>query len=209
MLWRFINPYSEDVMLNRICPLFVVGCLFFATHLQAQTPEEQIAAAVKPAPPELQESATVLGYDKSGHLIPLRETDGELVCLADDPSDDRFHVACYHRALEPFMARGRALRAEGMERDEIMATREAEAKDGSLKMPEQPAALYSLTGPPDSFNAETGELTGANPLRVVYIPYATAEETGLPTSAPPGQPWIMDSGKPWAHIMLIPPAPEE
>ena len=198
-------------MRNQVCLLFALGCFLLAAPVQAQTPaaEEQIAAAVKPAPPELQESATVLGYDESGELVPLRESDGELVCLADDPSDDRFHVACYHRALEPFMARGRELRAEDKSRDDIMATREAEAEAGTLKMPQQPAALYSLTGPAGSFDAETGEVSGANPLRVVYIPYATAEETGLPTNAPPGQPWIMDSGKPWAHIMLIPPAPEE
>ena len=200
-------------MLKRLAPLLILtGCLAFAApaaQAQTPTPEEQIAAAVTPAPPELQEGATVLGYDEGGKLVPLRESDGELICLADDPSDDRFHVACYHRALEPFMARGRALRAEGKSRDEVMATREAEAEAGTLEMPQQPAALYSLTGPPGSFDPATGEVSGANPLRVVYIPYATAEQTGLPTSAPAGEPWIMDPGKPWAHIMLISPAPKK
>ena len=202
-------------MPRRLPPLLIlIGCLALAAPAaHAQTPpptsEEQIAAAVTPAPPALQEGASVLGYDESGELVSLREGDGELVCLADDPADDRFHVACYHEALEPFMARGRELREEGKSRDEIMATREAEAEAGTLQMPQQPAALYSLTGPPDSFDPATGEVGGARPLRVVYIPYATAEQTGLPTSAPAGEPWLMDAGKPWAHIMLLPASPEE
>ena len=30
-----------------------------------------------------------------------------MICLADDPNESpRWHVACYHKALEPFMARG-------------------------------------------------------------------------------------------------------
>ena len=34
---------------------------------------------------------------------------------------------------------------------------------------------------------------------------ATVETTGLPPSAPAGSPWLMDPGKPWAHIMLSEP----
>lgn len=199
-------------MLKRLAPLLILtGCLAFAAPAtQAQTPtsEEQIAAAVTPAPPELQEGATVLGYDEGGTLVTLREGEGELVCLADDPSDERFHVACYHQTLEPFMARGRELRAEGKSRDEVMSVREQEVEAGTLEMPQTPTALYSLTGPAGSFDPATGSVSGARPLRVVYIPYATAEATGLPTSAPAGEPWIMDPGTPWAHIMLIPTTPE-
>jgi hypothetical protein len=35
-------------------------------------------------------------------------------CLASDPAVARFHVACYHHSLEPFMACGRALREQGI-----------------------------------------------------------------------------------------------
>jgi len=41
------------------------------------------------------------------------------------------------------------------------------------------------------------------PLYVIYIPYATVESTGLATSpVSEGAPWLMDAGKPWAHIMV-------
>src|SRR5688572_8273916 len=80
----------------------------------AQSPAAvQTRAAVEPLPAEFRESATVLGYEagKRG-LVQLKQGTGAFICLADDPSDDRFHVACYHKSLEPFMARGRELRAQ-------------------------------------------------------------------------------------------------
>lgn len=175
------------------------------TQAQVLPPEQQIIAAVHPAPESLRGGAKVLGYSEDGDLVTLREGVNELICLADDPSDSRFHVACYHASLEPFMARGRELRAEGKARNEVQATRLEEAESGKLTMPDHPAALYSLTGPEGSFDPATGTVEGASPLYVVYMPYATEETTGLSTSpAGPGAPWIMDPGKPWAHIMVIP-----
>src|SRR5690606_19517789 len=129
-------------------------------------------------------------------------------CLADEPGDERFHVACYHASLEPFMARGRALRAEGRSHEEVITTREEEARAGKLTMPEGPAALYSLTGTMDALDPATGTVMNAARLYVVYLPYATEAETGLSGIPAPGKPWLMDPGKPWAHIMLMPPRPD-
>lgn len=165
---------------------------------------QQIAAAVLPLPAEMREGATVLGYGVDGKLVRLREGKGEMVCLASDPKAQRFHVACYHKSLEPFMARGRALRAEGVTGDQVDTVRFAEAKAGKLVLPKQPATLYSLTGDPGSFDAVAGTATGARRLFVVYIPYATAESTGLSATPVRGAPWIMQPGTPKAHIMFTP-----
>src|SRR4249919_201837 len=78
------------------------------------TSSQQIAAAVLPAPTELRDGATVFGYDGKGKLGVLRQGTGALNCLAPDPTGKDFHVACYHKSMEPFMARGRALRASGV-----------------------------------------------------------------------------------------------
>lgn len=183
-----------------------------AAALAAEAPPAdaatQIAGALSPAPEDLRPGATVLGYAADHRLISLRQGDGELICLADDPRDERFHVACYFKGLEPFMARGRELRAQGVERQELLATRESEIAAGELEMPSQPTALYSLTGPPGSFDAATGTVRGANRVYVVYIPYATAESTGLSPTPATGTPWLMSPGKPWAHIMLVRPHPD-
>ena len=185
--------------------------VFFAipvAHLQAQnvpSTNAQIMGALSPAPGNLKEDATVMGFNESGEMVTLREGSNGFICLADTPDDERFHAACYHESLEPFMARGRELRNEGKGRDENRAIRLEEIKRGQLSMPEQPAALYQLFGPLDVFDSETGTVEGANPLYVMYIPYATTESTGL-SSEPlmPGGPWLMDAGLPWAHIMYSP-----
>ena len=103
-------------------------------------PAQQIAAATAAAPAELRAGATVLGYDASKKLVKLREGTGDMVCLANDPSGDRFHVACYHKLLEPFMARGRSLRAGGVKGPQVDTVRFKEIKSGALKMPSTPSA---------------------------------------------------------------------
>ena len=174
----------------------------------ARPADEQIAAAVSAAPEEDRAGARVLGYTASGELVELRPGTNDMVCLGDDPTDDRWHVACYHESLEPFMARGRALRAEGHSRDEVNAVREEEARAGTLPMPQQSAALYQLSGSPEAFDYVSGKVVEASPLYVVYIPYATEETTGLSTKPiTRGAPWIMDPGKPWSHIMIVAPTP--
>lgn len=180
--------------------------LAMSSLLSAQTPalraNQQIAAAVLAAPPELRSDATVLGYATDGRLRPLRTGSGSMICLAPNPAQKEFHVACYHRSLEPFMARGRALRAGGLTGDQVDSARFAEVRTGALEMPAQPAALYSLSG--GSLDPATGGVTGARPLFVVYVPGATPESTGLPATPVRGAPWIMSPGTPRAHIMFVP-----
>lgn len=187
------------------------GAMVLAWPLAAQTAaapvpsaERQTREAVMPAPEAQRDGATVLGYAPAGNLVTLRAGAGELICLADDPSDPRFHVACYHKDLEPFMARGRALRAEGKDRAVIDSVREAEIEAGTLVMPRAPRALFSLSAPADSVDTATGEARGLSPLYVVYVPYATEASTGITTKAAHGVPWLMFPGKPWAHIMVVP-----
>lgn len=170
----------------------------------AMSPEQQIAAAVLPAPEEMRADATVLGYGPDGKLVRLREGTGALICLASKPGSERFHVACYQRSLEPFMARGRALRARGVTGDQVDSVRFKEVRSKKLRMPNHPAVLYSLTGPADSFDPATGSAPNAKPLFVVYVPYATAKSMGLSAKPVEGGPWIMHPGTPKAHIMFQP-----
>ena len=148
--------------------------------------------------------ATVLGYREVGKLVELRGGANGMICLADDPMARSFHVACYHEAMEPFMARGRALRAEGVNGEQVDTVRFREVDEGKLPMPRTPAALWSLSGGAGSWNAETNEVKNGQGLYVVYIPFATPESTGLPAIPAPGVPWLMFPGTPKAHIMFVP-----
>lgn len=190
-----------------IITVVVITGICLTAEAQSQpeipSPGKQIQAAVSPAPESMREHAEVKGYDSEGKLVTLREGHNELICLADNPGDDRFHAACYHKDLEPFMKRGRQLRKEGKSRDEIREIRRREIEAGDIPMPQKPMALYSVTGSAESFDYSTGSLLKARPLYVVYIPYATEATTGISTSpASEGAPWLMDPDTPWAHIMV-------
>jgi hypothetical protein len=176
---------------------------FTALAAQVPAPEIQIAGAVSAAPEALRNGATVLGYRNYHRLVTLREGGNEMVCIADDPSESQWHVACYHRDLEPFMRRGRELEVAGASRGTVDSVRLAEIQAGMLKMPDGPRMLYNLYAPGDSVDAATGLAHGAVGLQVVYIPYATPESTGLPDRPGGGLPWLMYPGKPWAHIMIM------
>ena len=172
---------------------------------QALSSDTQVAAAILAAPPGRQAGAEVLGFDSSGQLVTLRAGTNELVCLADDPTDESFSVACYHQSLEPYMARGRELTAQGVsDGKERLEIRWKEAEEGVLAMPEYPATLYVLSG--SSYDPETGEVVDSYLRFVVYMPWATVESTGL-SDAPlgPGSPWLMYPGTPGAHVMISPP----
>jgi hypothetical protein len=163
----------------------------------------QIAGAVLAAPAELRDGAAVLGFDAQGHRVQIREGKNELICLASDPAKTAFNVACYHKDLEPFMARGRELLAQGVTGAKRNEIRFKEIEDGKLAMPKQPRTLYVLTG--SSFDAATGKVQDSYLRWVIYVPFATPESTGLSTKASEGAPWLMSAGTAGAHIMINPP----
>lgn len=169
------------------------------------TKEIQIKMAVLAAPEDQRAQATVYGFDPKGEVILLRQGTNQTVCLADESGRAGLSVSCYHKSLQPFMARGWALRKEGKSADEIFKIREAESKAGKLKLGDQGSLLNALTAEEADVNWSTGEAKNTYTRSVVYIPWATSESTGLPIKpAGPGLPWIMDPGTHRAHIMINP-----
>ena len=185
--------------MNPRIALFLVASLAGATEIPSA--EWQIKTALLAAPKADRDGATVLGYDPNGAVVTLRKGANNFICLADDPKQKGFSVACYHKDLEPFMARGRALAAQGKNAAEIFKAREDEVKAGKLSIPDK-SILNVTTGKVDE---KTGEVT-LYTRYVIYIPYATVESTGIPlVPVADGAPWIMNPGTHRAHIMINPP----
>ena len=166
----------------------------------------QLAAAIQAAPDDRRDGARVLGWTADGKVVELRAGSNDLVCLAARPADAQWSVACYHESLEPFMARGRELTAQGIEGQERIDIREREIAEGKLAMPREPRTLYVLHG--SGFDTATGEVNDAYLRWVIYTPYATPESTGLTTRPVPGAPWLMFPGTAGAHVMINPPRPD-
>jgi hypothetical protein len=185
--------------------LLVSGIIFACAAMAADIPpaEVQIKGAVLAAPADLREGATVIGYNEQGAQVKIREGKNEMVCLASDPSKTAFNVACYHRDLEPFMARGRELTAQKVPNAKRTEIRFKEIEEGKLAMPREPRTLYVLTG--TSFDPATSKVEGSYLRWVIYVPFATPQSTGLSTKGSDGAPWLMAPGTAGAHIMINPP----
>jgi hypothetical protein len=184
-----------------VCQIVVFAAIAAAADVPPA--QVQIAGAVLAAPMELRDGAAVLGFDAQGQRVTVREGKNEMICLATDPTKTAFNVACYHKDLEPFMARGRELLAQkvtGAKRNEI---RNKEVEDGKISMPREPRTLYVLTG--TSFDSATGKVQDAYLRWVLYVPFATPQSTGLSTKASDSAPWLMAPGTAGAHIMINPP----
>ena len=125
---------------------------------QIPSNDVQIKTALLAAPADKRANAMVYGYNQKGDLVVLRKGTNEIVCLGDDPKKPGLNVSCYHKDLEPFMARGRELSAQGKTFKEIFDIREAEAKSGKLKMPKQASNLQVYSASAENYNAETGEV---------------------------------------------------
>jgi len=193
--------------MNKIFFTAVIVCIAFQANAQTIIPpaEVQIKTASLAAPTDKQAGAKVYGYASDGSFKVLRNGNNDFVCIADDPKKEGINVSCYHADLEPFMERGRVLTKEGKNQKEIFDIREKEVKGGKLAMPKQPSTLFSLSGSPENYDSKTGDVKDGYLRYVVYIPFATAETTGLPLKPDvPGMPWIMDPGTHRAHIMINP-----
>ena len=196
---RLVSP----VLLGAACCATVVSTAL-AQNAAAAKPippaAQQIAAAITALPEDLRPGAAVLGYTADGKLTSLREGKNDMICLAPAPSEKNFHSACYHKAMEPFMARGRELRAQGVTGPQVDTVRFAEVKSGKLKMPTTPTMLYQIFG--GKFDPATSKVTEGQWLYVTYIPFATSATTGLSSKPSDKSPWIMFPGTPKAHVMF-------
>lgn len=199
-----MNSKSVSVVKTSV---MVVVLSIGASAMRAQAPsplptvDQQIATAVQALPAPMQAGATVMGYRTADKLETIRAGKNGMICLAQFAVEKSFHVSCYQDGMEPFMARGRELRAQGVKDPKVDTVRYAEVASGKIKMPKA-AALYQIFGKPNSWDAATGKLTDVSTLLVVYLPGATAESTGLSPQPTKIGPWIMFPGTPKAHLMI-------
>lgn len=177
-----------------------------ARPLLAQDPlpvDLQVRLAVQAAPEGMRDDATVQGWNADGTTSVIREGSNELVCLGPNPARESFEVSCHHVGLEPFIARGRELLAQGVTGPARTEARWREFTAGDLPIPFG-SINYILTGA--GFDAATGTIDAPYLRWVIYTPNATGATTGLPESpGAPGGPWLMSPGTPGAHIMISPP----
>lgn len=186
--------------------LAIVFSLTTAACAQNAADKHAVNQAISAAPDELKEGATVYGYNSDGTLRLIRQGTNDLICTPDDPDKEGFETACFQKDIFDYIARGRVLRAEGMDGQASVAKRKEEIAAGTLPFVKGQATQYIRYGDNATYDEATGQVLNSSVRFVIYIPGATPESTGLPTAPMgPGAPFIMDAGTFRAHIMIVPP----
>lgn len=172
----------------------------------SQTPE--IAAATIPLPESLRNGAGVVRLDSANQPVVLRKNTNGIVCIADKPGDDKFDVRCYQKDFIPVVYRAFQL-GYSVSGPKV----ETEIKEGKLQLSNQPAAGYRCLGPVSGYNASTNAIDGQiRCWQSIHFPFRTAQEIGFPDMAEIPEslrntmPYVMASGKYWAHVMITHPA---
>ncbi len=159
--------------------------------------EEQIAQAVQILPQDLRAGATVVTYDEAtGERHVLRQGTNFVEC---QPRMADGFTRCYNKALAPRRDMEAKLHAQKKSPEEIQKAIAAAVKDGTL--PQAPKAMMAYRGydKPDRIQD----------LWVISLPNMTPESVGVSTESQRdaalkghGLPWMMQPGKPGAHIMI-------
>jgi hypothetical protein len=172
---------------------------------QAPTAEAQIREAVAILPEDLRAGATVVTYDATtGERKVLRQGTNFIEC---QPRMADGFERCYNKSLAPRRDLEAKLRAEKKSDEEISAAIAEATK--SAKLPPPPKGMMSYRGYDKSDRIQN--------LWVWSTPNSTPESVGVSTESQreaaikgQGLPWMMQPGKPGAHIMIpINPKPEK
>jgi hypothetical protein len=183
---------------------------------QAQpSPQQETAAAVLPLPESMRAAAGVVRLSRDGFPESVRKGNNGIVCIADRPGDDMFDVRCYREDFISVVYRGFQLNAEGIRGEDLTNRVEAEIKAGKLKLPSQPTAGYRCLGPVKGYNPSTNSVSSdIRCWQSIHFPFQTAHNIGLldekeiSESMRSTMPYVMSSGRYWAHVMIEHPANE-
>lgn len=170
--------------------------LLAATQLTAQSNVATIEEALSPLPESLRADATVFTYDERGNRVILKAGTNQVECR---PKDDQGVIRCAPVSQGPRLDLQAQLSAQGLSGEALQkALLQAEFR-GEIAPRKFGMLSYRIDKRPDWIQY----------LWVVSLPFATAEELGMPTVsqmenslAGKGTPWMMQEGTGSAHLMI-------
>lgn len=172
--------------------LLTTGCPVMAMA-QSTSDADQIARATSALPFALRAGATVIRYDGKGMPHVLRQGNNHIFCT-DDSTPERFDANCRSDAMRPAADLQALEKAQGKDNKTILADQDAAYASGKLKLLPVGTMSYERSGKTEA---------DARSLWRMWMPNVKGEELGLPTSrVNSSSPWMMFSGKVYAHVML-------
>lgn len=156
--------------------------------------QADVDKALLAAPPGLRDQATVVKWKSDFTYDTLRKGTNRLVCfdLSGFPMEQPFSVECTSIANLDRKAQNLKAEATG-DRKKSEAMLDAMEKNGTRLKAEYGSVWYELGG---------SDQQSARGHRMIAVPGATTQSTGLPDNPKQGGAWIMNAGTLKAHIMI-------
>jgi hypothetical protein len=173
--------------------LILAGVLSVSYGALAQQ-QADVDKALLAAPPGLKDQATVVKWKSDFTYDTLRKGTNRLVCfdLSGFPMEQPFSVEC--TSIGNLDRKAQNLKAEAAgDRKKSEAMLDAMEKNGTRLKAEYGSVWYELGGPAQQ---------SARGHRMIAVPGATTQSTGLPDNPKQGGAWIMNAGTLKAHIMI-------
>ncbi len=156
-----------------------------------------VETAVLPLPANLQSDASVVTYTAEGTLRIIGAGTNGFFCIADNPDDQRFSVACHPESMRAYLERRRQLSLTETRtvRDSLLT---GEIQEGKLELAVGTLSRF-ISGP---INPETGVPDSVRVWSEIAVPFAGPEKTGLTLEDAGEAPWMMRPNQYGAHIMI-------
>ncbi|WP_150124978.1 hypothetical protein [Tsuneonella mangrovi] len=163
--------------------------------------------AVAMALPEtLVSQATVELTQADGTTTTVQQGSGELTCTVSSSDrrgiKNRLLVICPPESVNELRPQLKAIKDKSADEDAYRAAVAAAVKDGTIKLPKPGTTGYGFMGGADSWGKDPAQLKDAVSWQYVLEPMMTGADLGLPEKRDGTMPWLMASGRPFAHIML-------
>lgn len=173
--------------------------------------EREIALARSAAPPEISAEATVLALVRGAGFQVAREGTNGVTCLVNRSWPRAIEPHCFDRegsrTILPVHLREMELKEKGWSKDAIHADIAEGFRTGRFVPPSRPAVSWMQSAAQDLYNDEGAHVGAWKPHLMIYHPYLTPEDLGLPEGPPPGDgPMVVDPGRPTANLVIVMPA---
>jgi len=172
--------------------------------------EREIAMALSAAPAHLRDGAAVYVLQRGGY-VKAREGSNGFTCLVEREGVKDTAPICFDRegsetTLLMVLMKMRWIEQGKGEREVERLIDEA-YRTGKLLAPRKQGVAYMLSSEFKTHDHKSGKMvTVFSPHVMFYAPYMKNEDIGARPEhrGSESQPWILNEGKPWAYIIVVP-----
>lgn len=173
---------------------------------------KEIEMALSAAPEHLRKDAAVYVLQRGGY-VKVREGSNGFTCMVERDGVKDTAPICFDREGSEttllMVFRKTRLIEQGKPMKEVESMIDEEYRAGKLLAPRRPGVAYMLSPEFKRHDHKSGGMVTVFPSHVMfYAPYLKNSDIGARPEdrGSESRPWILNEGKPWAYIIVVPKA---